>query len=67
MIAEHRANYGGDHVEDDGDYMGPGIDPNLYRATAGDVSRLLVRTLFSITACILKPKWLKCCSGCQVK
>ena len=39
MIADIAQTVGGDHVKMTG-LMGPGIDPHLYRATAGDVSRL---------------------------
>ena len=39
MIADIAQTIGGDHVKMTG-LMGPGIDPHLYRATAGDVSRL---------------------------
>ncbi len=39
MIADIAQTVGGDHVKMTG-LMGPGIDPHLYKATAGDVSRL---------------------------
>lgn len=39
MIADIVQTVGGDHVKMTG-LMGPGIDPHLYKATAGDVSRL---------------------------
>ena len=39
MIADITEIVGGDHVKLTG-LMGPGIDPHLYKATAGDVSRL---------------------------
>lgn len=39
MIADIAQIVGGDHVKMTG-LMGPGIDPHLYKATAGDVSRL---------------------------
>ena len=39
MIADAVANVGGDRVEVEG-LMGPGIDPHLYKASAGDVSKL---------------------------
>ena len=39
MIADVARIVGGDHVEVTA-LMGPGIDPHLYKATAGDVSRL---------------------------
>ena len=39
MIRDIVANVGGDQVESIG-LMGPGVDPHLYRATAGDVQKL---------------------------
>ena len=39
MIADIARAVGGEHVKMTG-LMGPGIDPHLYKATAGDVSRL---------------------------
>jgi len=39
MITDVVKNVGGDRVEVTG-LMGPGIDPHLYKASAGDVSRL---------------------------
>ncbi len=39
MIRDIVANVGGDQVESIG-LMGPGVDPHLYRATAGDVKKL---------------------------
>jgi manganese/zinc/iron transport system substrate-binding protein len=39
MIADIVANVGGDRVDVTG-LMGPGIDPHLYQASEGDVSRL---------------------------
>lgn len=39
MIADAVQEVGGDEVESVG-LMGPGIDPHLYRATAGDVQKL---------------------------
>lgn len=39
MIADIAQTVGGHHVNITG-LMGPGIDPHLYKATAGDVSRL---------------------------
>ena len=39
MITDIVRNVGGTHVEVTG-LMGPGVDPHLYKATAGDVTRL---------------------------
>lgn len=39
MIADIAENVGGEHVQVTG-LMGPGIDPHLYKASAGDVNRL---------------------------
>jgi len=39
MIADIAKNVGGDHVQVTS-LMGPGIDPHLYKASAGDVNRL---------------------------
>lgn len=39
MVADLVSNVGGDRVEVTA-LMGPGVDPHLYRATAGDVQRL---------------------------
>ena len=39
MIADIAQNVGGDHAKVTA-LMGPGIDPHLYKASAGDVSRL---------------------------
>ena len=39
MITDIVRNVGGTHVEVTG-LMGPGVDPHLYKATAGDVARL---------------------------
>ena len=39
MIRDIVANVGGDQVDSIG-LMGPGVDPHLYRATAGDVQKL---------------------------
>ncbi len=39
MIADITENVGGEHVEVTA-LMGPGIDPHLYKASAGDVNRL---------------------------
>lgn len=39
MIADVAARIGGEHVRVEG-LMGPGVDPHLYKATAGDVRRL---------------------------
>lgn len=39
MLADLAAQLGGDHVEVTG-LMGPGVDPHLYKASAGDVSRM---------------------------
>jgi len=39
MLADMVRVIGGDHVEVDG-LMGPGIDPHLYKASAGDVSAM---------------------------
>jgi manganese/zinc/iron transport system substrate-binding protein len=39
MIADAVANVGGERVEVEG-LMGPGIDPHLYKASAGDVGKL---------------------------
>jgi manganese/zinc/iron transport system substrate-binding protein len=39
MIADIAKNVGGDHVQATS-LMGPGIDPHLYKASAGDVNRL---------------------------
>ncbi|MBX7133380.1 MAG: zinc ABC transporter substrate-binding protein [Fimbriimonadaceae bacterium] len=39
MIRDAVAEVGGEHVESIG-LMGPGVDPHLYRATAGDVQKL---------------------------
>ncbi|HUF51550.1 MAG TPA: zinc ABC transporter substrate-binding protein [Longimicrobiales bacterium] len=39
MITDLAARIGGDRVEVDG-LMGPGVDPHLYKASAGDVRRL---------------------------
>jgi manganese/zinc/iron transport system substrate-binding protein len=39
MIRDAVSNVGGDQVESIG-LMGPGVDPHLYRATAGDVQKL---------------------------
>ena len=39
MIADIAKNVGGEHVQVTG-LMGPGIDPHLYKASAGDVNRL---------------------------
>ena len=39
MIADIAENVGGEHVEVTA-LMGPGIDPHLYKASAGDVNRL---------------------------
>src|SRR5688572_16523193 len=39
MITDITRNVGGDEVEAIG-LMGPGVDPHLYRATAGDVQKL---------------------------
>jgi manganese/zinc/iron transport system substrate-binding protein len=39
MIADAAANVGGERVQAEA-LMGPGIDPHLYRATAGDVKKL---------------------------
>jgi manganese/zinc/iron transport system substrate-binding protein len=39
MIADIVKNVGGDHVQVTS-LMGPGIDPHLYKASAGDVNRL---------------------------
>jgi manganese/zinc/iron transport system substrate-binding protein len=39
MIADAVKNVGGDRVEVNG-LMGPGVDPHLYKATAGDVEAL---------------------------
>ncbi|MFN2135108.1 MAG: metal ABC transporter solute-binding protein, Zn/Mn family [Candidatus Promineifilaceae bacterium] len=39
MITDIVQNVGGDHVNVDG-LMGPGVDPHLYKASAGDVNRL---------------------------
>ncbi len=40
MIADAAANVGGERAEVTG-LMGPGVDPHLYNATEGDVTRLL--------------------------
>lgn len=39
MIADCAANIGGEHVHTEA-LMGPGVDPHLYKASAGDVKRL---------------------------
>ena len=39
MISDVAARVGGGHVEVEG-LMGPGVDPHLYKASAGDVRRL---------------------------
>ncbi|PID59158.1 hypothetical protein CSB45_01795 [candidate division KSB3 bacterium] len=39
MIADAAVNVGGDLVEVTA-LMGPGVDPHLYQATAGDVGRM---------------------------
>jgi manganese/zinc/iron transport system substrate-binding protein len=39
MIADIAENVGGEHVTVTG-LMGPGVDPHLYKASAGDVNRL---------------------------
>lgn len=39
MIADCAANIGGVHVQTEA-LMGPGVDPHLYKASAGDVKRL---------------------------
>lgn len=39
MIADLAANIGGDRVEVEG-LMGPGVDPHLYKASAGDVTKM---------------------------
>ena len=39
MLADLTAQIGGDHVSATG-LMGPGVDPHLYKASAGDVNRL---------------------------
>ena len=39
MIGDVAANVGGEHVDVTA-LMGPGVDPHLYQASAGDVSRL---------------------------
>jgi manganese/zinc/iron transport system substrate-binding protein len=39
MIADIAQNVGGDHVQVTS-LMGPGVDPHLYKASAGDVNRL---------------------------
>lgn len=39
MIADLARNIGGEYVEVDG-LMGPGVDPHLYKASEGDVSRM---------------------------
>lgn len=39
MIRDAVSNVGGEHVDSVG-LMGPGVDPHLYRATAGDVKKL---------------------------
>jgi manganese/zinc/iron transport system substrate-binding protein len=39
MIADVAAKIGGDHVRVKG-LMGPGVDPHLYKATAGDIGKL---------------------------
>ncbi|WP_377889779.1 metal ABC transporter solute-binding protein, Zn/Mn family [Alkalihalobacillus sp. R86527] len=39
QIADIVKNVGGEHVEVDG-LMGPGIDPHLYKASQGDISKL---------------------------
>ena len=46
MITDIVKNVGGDHVEVIG-LMGPGVDPHLYKASAGDVQKLnSVRLIF---------------------
>ncbi|MEX0820583.1 MAG: zinc ABC transporter substrate-binding protein [Rhodothermales bacterium] len=39
MIADLAAQLGGEHVDATG-LMGPGVDPHLYKASAGDVGRM---------------------------
>ena len=39
MLADLAAQIGGEHVSVTG-LMGPGVDPHLYKASAGDVTRL---------------------------
>ena len=39
MISDIVANVGGDHVDSEG-IMGPGVDPHLYKASQGDISKL---------------------------
>ena len=50
MIKDIVENIGGDRVQVDG-LMGAGVDPHLYKASEGDVSRLAQADLVFYNAC----------------
>ena len=56
MLTDLVKEIGGDHVTVQG-LMGPGVDPHLYQASAGDVTAMSKADVVVYTAFTWKVKW----------